>query len=286
MSEAVRTLSLMYYFTGIDKYASKASTLLRTWFIDEETRMHPHLEYGQFIPGHSTGRSVGIIESRNFVFLTDYEKLLLPSGYWTSEDQVKLKRWMTDFMHWLLTSEIGLKEKAHTNNHGSWYDYQVLALSQYCDRPEIGKSIVSDFYAVRLEEQIEANGQQPEELTRTKSFNYSTFNLDALTKIALLSENYGSKYEHTARSDAAIKNAIDYLIPYTLGEATWEYPQISNMDGSREKMIYLIHYAHVKWGESRYSDALAQLTAEFPQSRHLLTIKALSLNGTHTSDQR
>ena len=274
MSVAVRALTLMYTFTDDQKYAEKAAEYLRTWFIDPDTRMHAHLEYGQFIPGRSDGRSVGIIESRNFVFLIDYEPLLTTSEFWTDADHQAFKAWMIEFHQWLTTSELGLEERARGNNHGSWCDYQVLALSQYSGEHELGKNISESIQSNRLEKQIESNGQQPEELARTKSFNYSVFNLSALIKIAILSENYGIDLSRKQDDPSELKLAIDYLLPFVTGEQTWEFKQISSMAGSQEKMIYILNYANQKWPQQNYADALIQLSSKFPESSYHLTTQA------------
>jgi hypothetical protein len=44
-------LALAYRVTKEDRYAEHAGRLLRTWFLDEATRMNPHLRYAQAIPG-------------------------------------------------------------------------------------------------------------------------------------------------------------------------------------------------------------------------------------------
>ena len=69
MCAAVNTLSLAFFYSGAEKYAQKAAEILRTWFLDEDTRMNPNLEYAQFIPGRddSKGRPEGLIDSYSFV---------------------------------------------------------------------------------------------------------------------------------------------------------------------------------------------------------------------------
>ena len=41
--QAVKTLGLAYYFTGREEYAVHAAKLMRVWFLDETTKMNPHL---------------------------------------------------------------------------------------------------------------------------------------------------------------------------------------------------------------------------------------------------
>ncbi|NQV40808.1 MAG: alginate lyase family protein [Candidatus Marinimicrobia bacterium] len=274
MAEAVRAFILMYYFTGDEKYAQKATEFLKVWFLNPKTRMNPNLNYGQFIPGRSDGRSVGIIESRNFVFLTEYEPLLKSSTYWTDADHEQFKSWMTEFLDWLLTSELGQEEQARVNNHGSWCDYQLLALSQYCGNHEVGREVAASIQGNRLEKQIEESGQQPEELERTKSYSYSVFNLSALVRSAILADNYDIDLSHHNGGNSALKQAIDYLIPYALGEKNWEHTQISSMDGSNEKMIFLLAYSQSKWPDERYKLALKNLSNTYPESAYLLTTQA------------
>ena len=45
LENATRGLSLAWYITGDEKYAVKSAELLKTWFLDENTKMNPHLEY-------------------------------------------------------------------------------------------------------------------------------------------------------------------------------------------------------------------------------------------------
>lgn len=57
----ITTLALVWYFSGEEQYARKATELIRVWFLNKDTRMNPNLEYAQMMPGHNNdkGRCYG-----------------------------------------------------------------------------------------------------------------------------------------------------------------------------------------------------------------------------------
>ncbi len=127
MTQAVRPLTFAYFFTDDERYAKQAVRLLRTWFVDPETRMNPNLEFAQFIPGRPTKNNEGhgIIETVRFRWLIDGVGLLAASSYWTSHDQDALVEWFRQFQTWLLTSQMGKNLAQLKDNKGCWYDMQV-----------------------------------------------------------------------------------------------------------------------------------------------------------------
>ena len=73
----VFNLAMTYFFTKDDKYVVKASEILRTFYVDEKTRMNPNLKYAQFVPGMNEGRCFGIIESSSLVKMMEAVSLCL-----------------------------------------------------------------------------------------------------------------------------------------------------------------------------------------------------------------
>ncbi|WP_199616360.1 alginate lyase family protein [Paenibacillus alkalitolerans] len=67
MRSHVANLTAGYALTGQRTYAEKAAALLRTFFLDESTRMNPHLLYAQAIPGVCMGRGIGIIDTLHLI---------------------------------------------------------------------------------------------------------------------------------------------------------------------------------------------------------------------------
>jgi hypothetical protein len=86
MIETVATLASSYYFTDDPKYASKATELLRVWFLNEDTQMNPNLKYGEVIRGKDKVHSAGIIAGSNITKLLDSIELIRNSGSWTMKD--------------------------------------------------------------------------------------------------------------------------------------------------------------------------------------------------------
>ncbi|MFX9684505.1 alginate lyase family protein, partial [Acinetobacter baumannii] len=78
------------------------------------------------------------------------------------------------------------------------------------------------------EHQIEADGKQPEELSRTLSLWYSTFNLQAWFSLAGIAEQKGvDLWNYQTADNRSLRKAFDYLLPYALNEKPWPHQQIS-----------------------------------------------------------
>ena len=51
LSDIVGTMTSAYILTGDERYAKQAVKHLKAWFVDEETKMNPNLQYGQPLRG-------------------------------------------------------------------------------------------------------------------------------------------------------------------------------------------------------------------------------------------
>jgi len=260
MAENVYTLAIAFYFTGNPEYSKHAAKLLKVWFIHEETRMNPNLNYGQFIPGLNKGRNAGIIETRNFCKVVDAVGLLAGSEYWKDEDTADLQDWFRSYLHWLLESKLGKKESGKENNHGTWYDIQVATFAAFVGEIETVKDVLSTFPERRIATQIEPDGRQPHELKRTKAFSYSMMNLDGHFKAATLGDKIGLDiWNFSTKDGRSIRNALDFLIPFAIQEKEWPYLQITDMKHSKEVIFSLLRCAAFKYKEKRYEELISRL---------------------------
>ncbi len=188
MVAAVHTLALAYYLKGEEAHAAKAAALLRAWFLDAATRMNPHLEYAQAIPGVNTGRGIGLIETRGLTRVVDAVGLLAGSKAWTREDQRGLEEWFAKFLKWMRESRHGREEAAAKNNHGTYYDIQTASFALFIGEKKLAKDILRAAREKRVAAQVEPDGSQPLELARTRAWSYSVGNLDGLLVLAALGE--------------------------------------------------------------------------------------------------
>ena len=232
LENATRILSLMWYITADEKYAGKSAKLLRTWFLNESTKMNPHLEYGQAIPGVNTGRGIGLIETVALMGIADAASLLQGSKAWTEADHSSLQKWYSQFLNWMLTSKNGKDEHAAKNNHGTWYYAQVIDFSLFTGYDDKAKQLAEESKN-RLDSQLTKEGKQPLELERTNALGYSTMNLRGWFTVATLAEKTGvNLWTYKTSQSADLLTAFDWLLPYALGEKKWEYQQISKYNKS------------------------------------------------------
>jgi hypothetical protein len=231
MAATVSTLALAYYFSGDESFASRASLLLRVWFIAPETRMNPNLRYGQAIPGVTEGRGIGLIDTRELSSITDAVGLLRTSKAWTLADDQAMQAWAREFLHWMRTSRQGQEESKATNNHGSWYDVQVVALAYFVGDSALAEETLRTSTIPRIAQQILPDGRQPRELERTRSLSYSEFNVEALTRLAELARFAKlDLWQHVPATGGGIRAALRFVAPYTDTTRKWVGEQITPLD--------------------------------------------------------
>jgi hypothetical protein len=249
------TLALAYYFTRENKYAKFASKLIKTWFLDTETRQNPNLNFGQGIPGLNTGRGTGIIETRDVYRVQDAAILIQETPNWSKENHEALKKWFSDYLTWMLESPIGKDEADSNNNHGTFYSEQVIAFALFSERPEVALNEI-EIFKNRMESQLKSDGSQPFELARTKSWNYVNMNLYGYFLIAKLAENAKIQLWNQQISEGKnMKQALDWIVPYLKNEKIWEYEQIQKIGFG--ETIKILKYASKKYSNLEY-EALAK----------------------------
>jgi hypothetical protein len=250
-TSAVETLSLAYYFTGKEEYAAQAARLLRAWYLDPATRMNPNLNFAQAVRGVNDGRGTGIIESVQVTRVVDSLGLLGGSPSWSAADQAGMEAWMKAYLDWLLTSKNGKDEQRAANNHGMYYDVQVVSLALFTGQKEVARRVLEAAREKRIAAQVEPDGSQPRELARTKSFSYSVFNLTAMLKLAALGERAGVDLWGYQSSDGrSIRRALEFLAPYVDPGKPWPRKQIASPD--RAALLPLLQQAYLHTRDERY----------------------------------
>ena len=67
ISRIVGSMTSKWILTEDGQYAAEAMKHLRAWFVDDSTKMNPHMLYSQAIMGRNTGRGIGIIDGLHLV---------------------------------------------------------------------------------------------------------------------------------------------------------------------------------------------------------------------------
>ena len=213
MAKRVEIFAAAYNITGREVFAEKAAEQLFTWFVSQETAMLPHLNHAQMVKGQNTGRSYGVIDGWWLVRVLESFDYLTHSPHWSHELETGLTNWFSDFLHWLLTGEFGLNEIKSTNNHGTWYDVQIVAYSLFTGREELAKQHLMEISKKRLLKQFSPSGRQKLEMRRTRPLHYSIYNLAGQLKLAEFARLVGVEYgnNHTFFSSGLEKGTL-YLI--------------------------------------------------------------------------
>lgn len=236
MFGALSKLSMAYFFSDDIKYADKAKSIIKTWFIDDATKVNPNVNFGQGIPGEVVGRRAGIIEWRSIsTVITTI--LLLDANDLLSDDEMQiLNSWIAGYYNWLKTSQLGIDNDNGLQNHSTCYDYQMVGLARYLglDAEAIGRLEAAK--VKRIATQIKPDGSQPREIGRTKSVHYCSMNLRVMTYVAELGMPLGvDLWNYSSAYGSSMRKAFEFLKPFAEGKEKWSYKQITK--GGAEKAI-------------------------------------------------
>lgn len=228
---AIYDLSLAWYYTRDPRYAQRAELDVRTWFLDTATKMNPNLNYSQGIPCQVDGRGIGIIEFSEALTDVVDATAILDDGApgWSRTDHGGMTDWYAAFLTWLRTSSNGSDEAAQQNNHGTFYDMLCAALALSVGQRDTARAIVQQAETKRINVQISASGSEPLEISRTRSWHYSTFNLVALTRLAQVGRHVGvNLWHYKSPAGSGLFSAVDFLLPAAAGgKSAWPYPELS-----------------------------------------------------------
>jgi len=230
LNQWVSALVAAFQITKDEKYAVHALKHLDAFFLNKETLMNPNLLYAQAIKGKVTGRGIGIIDTIHLIEICRAIEVLAALDYLKGEKLTGLKNWFDQYADWLNTHPYGLDEKDHGNNHSTWWAAQVAAFAHLAEREDLLK-VAREQFKKLLSEQMAGDGSFPDEMSRTKPYNYTLFNLEGysvLCQIASTEKDNLWKYES---KNGRFEKAWKFIIPYMKDKSKWiKPPDVQHFD--------------------------------------------------------
>ncbi|PSJ39126.1 alginate lyase [Sphingomonas deserti] len=249
------TLGLAYFYTGEPRYAGKAASIVRAWFLDPATRMNSNMDFAQAVPGRERGRPEGVLDSSGFMQVIDAVGLIAPSGALTAAETKRLEAWFSDYVDWMLTSRNGRGEQAAKNNHGLWYDAQLIQFALFARRADIAEKTILAFPQARIAAQFDPSGALPAELARTRSFHYSLYALNPAFDVAKLATCFGyDLWNYSDPEGRSLRKATDLVAGYRGARERWPHPERAWPEAELEA---LLTRADDAWGPGSYPRAAA-----------------------------
>lgn len=223
MSVQVPALAAAWMLTGERRFAEHAAEHLLAWFVREETRMNPHLEFSQGVQGVTNGSSWGVIDTLHLAEVARAASIL-PDEVLNLHDAQAVRNWFESYLNWMKTSENGSKERSAANNHATAWALQASEYARLIGDEETRRDIREWYRTVFLPDQMGLDGGFPRELARTKPYNYSIFNLEVVVTLCQsLSSPEESLFHFTLEDGRGACKAMEFLYPYLADKSKWPY---------------------------------------------------------------
>jgi len=225
LSLQVPALAAAALLTHERRYAAHAAKHLRAWFLDPATMMNPNLQYSQAVHGLNTGRGTGIIDTIHLVEVVRSIPAIERAGALSLAEISQLKKWFSDYLVWMTTSENGQKERDAKNNHGTCWIMQVSQFASFTDANDLTDFCRARFKELIVPDQIAADGSFPLELRRTKPYGYCIFNLDVMSTVCqILSTPEDNLFSFALPDGRGFAKAMAFMFPFIVNKSTWPHP--------------------------------------------------------------
>jgi len=178
---------------------------------------------------------------------------------WPQDLIPQLQEWFSQYVRWLETSTLAKVERLGNNNHGTYFDVQIIGIYLFLGRVDDARQVAKEALHTRIDPQITSRGEQPEEMERKTSWYYSVFNLQALMTLARWGDDLGvDMWFYEGPQGQSIKKAIDFMLPYALsGGEGWPVENLKGYD-----MTDYLKCLQIGWhiyGDEKYLEAIEVL---------------------------
>lgn len=243
-SKVIGALASAYKLTGDQKYVKQAMLHLQAWFVNEGTMMNPNLLYAQAIKGRFTGRGIGIIDTIQLMEVA--QGIVVMQKAMESGVLAETHKWFAQYLTWLMTHQYGKDEMNAQNNHGTCFIMQVASFAKLCKDDKLLNFCRDRYKSVLLPNQMAVDGSFPRELSRTKPYCYSIFNLDAMTTLCqILYTKTDNLWDFKTTDGKSIKKGIEYLYLFVADKSKWPLkPDVMHWDNWPVAQPFLVFGAN------------------------------------------
>jgi hypothetical protein len=266
MKDNVTALAAAYALTGDDKYIPKAEEFLRFFFLNENTKMNPNLDYAQAVRGVATGRSYGIIDTLHLAELPVAVRFLEKSPAFDAAVDAGLKKWFVDYIHWMTTATNGVTEMNAANNHSIAYFVQLASFAEFVGDQKTVDMCRERFKTVLLPKQMTNDGSFPLELKRTKPYGYSIFQADNVAILCvLLSKPQEDLWKFQLPDGITPLKSTEFIYPYLVDKQKWladgRGKDIAHWDNWPAREPCLL-FAYAETGDEKYLELWKRLNPD------------------------
>ncbi|KIJ27093.1 hypothetical protein M422DRAFT_71747 [Sphaerobolus stellatus SS14] len=231
LSDAMLYNAIVWNFAGTSSslYSQRIGTKLDIF----KTRGAPsHSVSTQFNSIHSdvlqrgsdgqTGSHTGVLDLKGFAKIASGILILRKGGSsdWTTDLDNQFKAWCSEYITWLEAASIALQEAVSTNNHGTFYCNQLVALKLIVNDVAGAKSVTQTYFNTLYQNHIDKSGEQ----TNAHIQKYAYPSSDV--------------WNRTTSDGATIKDALDWAMGISPVELYPSIVAVGSVFGDPKSVCY------------------------------------------------